>query len=77
MARSKRKTPVAAITTATSEKEDKLASHRKIRRAIRQIVPASPDAVLPLEKELTNTYSMSKDGKLRFDPKKLPKLLRK
>lgn len=77
MTRSKRKTPVAAITTATSEKDDKLASHRKIRRTIRQIVLTSHDSVLPLEKELTNTYSMSKDGKLRFDPKKIPKLLRK
>ena len=77
MARSKRKTPVIAITTATSEKDDKLASHRKIRRAIRQIVPVNPDTILPLEKELTNTYSMSKDGKSRFDPKTLPKLLRK
>ncbi len=77
MARSKRKTPVTAITTATSEKDNKLASHRKIRRAIRQIVPVNPDTILPLEKELTNTYSMSKDGKSRFDPKTLPKLLRK
>ena len=77
MARSKRKTPVIAITTATSEKDDKLASHRKIRRTIRRIIPTNPDSTLPLEKELTNTYSMAKDGKLRFDPKKLPKLLRK
>ena len=77
MARSKRKTPVIAITTAASEKDDKLASHRKIRHAVRQIVPASLDSILPLEKELTNTYSMSKDGKSRFDPKKLSKLLRK
>jgi hypothetical protein len=77
MARSKRKTPVIAITTATSEKDNKLASHRKIRRAVRKIIPVTTDSIMPFEKELTNTYSMSKDGKLRFDPKKLPKLLRK
>lgn len=77
MARSKRKTPVRAVTTAESEKADKVASHRRIRRAVRQIVPRSADAVLPLEKELTNSDSMSKDGKLRFDPKQSPRLLRK
>jgi hypothetical protein len=77
MARSRRKTPVRGITTSESEKSDKAASHRKIRRAVRQIVPVEPDAVLPLEKELTNTFSMAKDGKARFDPKKSPSLLRK
>ncbi|WP_157489277.1 MULTISPECIES: hypothetical protein [unclassified Lysobacter] len=77
MARSKRKTPVSGVTSATSEKSDKAASHRKIRRAVRQIVPVTPEAVLPLEKELTNTFSMDKDGKARFDPAESPELLRK
>ena len=77
MARSQHKNPVRAVTTSESEKSDKAASHRKIRRAVRQIVPIEPDAVLPLEKELTNTFSMAKDGKARFDPKKSPNLLRK
>ena len=54
-----------------------MASHRKIRRVVRQIVPVDPDAVLPLEKQLTNPYSMDKDGKARFDPKLSPKLMRK
>jgi hypothetical protein len=75
MARSKRRTPVRGATTSESEKSDKAASHRKIRRTIRQIVPIEPDAVLPLEKELTNTFAMAKDGKVRFDPKKSPSLL--
>jgi hypothetical protein len=77
MARSKRKTPVRAVTSSTSEKSDKAASHRKIRRTVRWLVPVTPGAVLPLEKELTNTFSMAKDGKARFDPAKSPKLLRK
>lgn len=77
MARSRRKTPVRAVTSSESEKSDKAASHRKIRRSVRQIVPIEPDAVLPLERELTNTFSMAKDGKARFDPKKSPSLLRK
>jgi hypothetical protein len=33
--------------------------------------------VLPLEKELTNTWSLAKDGKTRFDPTVQPKLMRK
>jgi hypothetical protein len=77
MAGSKRKTPVRAVTSSTSEKSDKAASHRKIRRTVRQLVLATPGAVLPLEKELTNTFSMAKDGKARLDPAKSPKLLRK
>lgn len=48
MARSKRKTPVRAVTTSESEKSDKAASHRKICRTIHQVVPIEPDAVLPL-----------------------------
>lgn len=77
MARSRQKTPASGITTAVSEKADKQASHRKIRRVIRQLVPIEPDAVLPLEKQLTNPYSMAKDGKARFDPAEHPKLMRK
>lgn len=60
-----------------SEKKDKVASHRKLRRTVRQIVPIAPDAVLPTEKQLTNPYSMAKDGKTRFDPVQLPALMRK
>ena len=77
MARSKRKAPFSGITTSESEKEDKVASHRRIRRTVRQIVPIAPDVVLPLEKQLTNPYSMAKDGKARFDPKQFPELMRK
>jgi hypothetical protein len=33
--------------------------------------------VLPLERELTNTWSLTKDGKTRFDPTVQPKLMRK
>ena len=77
MARSRRKTPVVGVTSSESEKADKQLSHRKFRRVIRQVVPVNPDGHLPLEKELTNTHSMAKDGKSRFDPSASPKLLRK
>jgi len=76
MSRSRRKTPVCGITTAESEKLDKVASHRKIRHAVR--IAIKQDApVLPLEKELTNPWSMAKDGKARFDPAVHPRLMRK
>lgn len=76
MTRSKRKSPIRGVTSSDSEKADKLASHRKVRRAVRQAVPTESE-VMPLENELTNSFSMSKDGKIRFDPKASPKLLRK
>lgn len=76
MTRSKRKTPVRGITTAPSEKSDKVVSHRKVRRTVRQIV-ADSDKLLPAEKELMSSHSMAKDGKARFDPQSNPKLLRK
>lgn len=77
MARSRRRTPVRGMTTSDSEKSDKQRSHRRIRRAVRQAVPLHPEGPLPLEKELTNTYAMDKDGKIRFDPSTCPELMRK
>jgi hypothetical protein len=76
LSRSRRKTPVRGVTTAESEKADKAASHRRLRRAIRRIAIDS-DAILPVERQLTNPWSMAKDGKMRFDPAKSPELLRK
>ncbi|MEG3193746.1 hypothetical protein SNE32_16110 [Lysobacter sp. D1-1-M9] len=77
MARSMRKTPIAGATSAGSEKCDKQASHRKLRRAVRQLIPCGRDDTLPVEQELTNPWSMAKDGKLYFDPANHPRLMRK
>ena len=77
MARSKRKTPVRGVTTAESEKADKVASHRKLRRVTKQVIQPRLETPLPLERELTNPWSMTKDGKARFDPRKHPRLMRK
>jgi hypothetical protein len=76
MSRSKRKTPVRGMSSSESEKADKQASHRKLRRVARVAVEQG-EPVLPLEKELTNTWSMDKDGKRRFDPVAQPRLMRK
>jgi hypothetical protein len=77
MARSIRKTPVRGITSADSEKADKAASHRKLRRATRQLITRVLETPLPTEQQLTNPWTMAKDGKARFDARKNPKLMRK
>lgn len=77
MSRSLRKTPVRGITTAESEKKDKAASHRVHRRTLKRKITDTLETPLPTEQQLTNPWSMSKDGKFRFDPEKHPKLMRK
>lgn len=77
MSRSFRKTPVRGITSAESEKKDKAASHRIHRRTLKQKISDSLETPLPTEQQLTNPWSMSKDGKFRFNPKKHAKLMRK
>ena len=63
MSRSKRKTPIAGITTSASEKKDKQAANRVLRRLTR----ADPENA-PLLREVSDVWSMGKDGKIRFDP---------
>jgi hypothetical protein len=77
MSGSRRKTPIAGITLAESEKRDKLASHRRYRRRLKQLIAPDLQTPLPTERQLTDPWSMAKDGKARFDPRKAPKLLRK
>jgi hypothetical protein len=79
MARSRRKTPKCGVTTAESEKKDKVLSHRATRSATKQALLKDEDAAIPplRDRDVTNTYSMSKDGKQSFDPKKWPKGMRK
>jgi len=77
MSRSKKQSPVKGVSTASSDKADKVASHRKHRRVVKQLVSSGPVEIVPLERELTNSYVLSKDGKVRFNPQEQPKLLRK
>jgi len=66
MSRSKRKTPVFGITTAKSEKQDKRIANRKLRRAAKQRLGYDPDGVMPQLREVSNVWSMAKDGKYRY-----------
>ncbi|MEM8600972.1 MAG: hypothetical protein AAGF99_13725 [Bacteroidota bacterium] len=78
MSRSRKKTPISGTTTATSEKHDKRLANRRLRRRVRQRLAAGHDGTaLPLLREVSNVWTMDKDGKLYFDPDTHPKLMRK
>jgi hypothetical protein len=64
MSRSARKVPKCGITAARSEKGDKVAAHRRERRAVRSRLQAAPSPeILPTRRELSNVWDFAKDGK--------------
>ena len=78
MSRSYKKAPITSVTTAASEKQDKRLANRLERRKNKQILQTTEDEAFLLKKrEVSNVWSMDKDGKIRFDPLKNAKLLRK
>jgi hypothetical protein len=78
MSRSRRKHPFRAITTADSEKQEKRVYNRRFRRVSDQALKVDPTGErLPILQEYSNPWSMDKDGKVRFDPAKCPKSMRK
>ncbi|MEM9998201.1 MAG: hypothetical protein AAF809_10920 [Bacteroidota bacterium] len=78
MSRSRKKTPIAGITTARSEKHDKRLANRRLRRRVRQRLAAGRDGTdLPLLREVSNVWTMEKDGKVYFGSAVHPKLMRK
>ncbi len=79
MSRSRRKHPFCGIIkNADSEKQDKRAYNRRFRHAAEQALKADPTSEsLPILREHSDPWSMDKDGKIRFDPAKHLKLMRK
>ena len=78
MSRSRRKTPKTGVTTAASEKREKLAAHRKERRIVRSVLRKDGDSVKFLHRrEISDPWNMAKDGKIywgkRLDAKELRK----
>ena len=75
----RRHTPIIGITTARSEKWFKQKSNQVLRQKQKKAMQDDPDAaVLPVRsREAVETWSGPKDGKLRFNPRKHPRLLRK
>lgn len=61
MSRSRKRTPVSGITTADSDKEFKVAEHRRARRAEKSAIKAGDDP--PDPKEHGNPWASRKDGK--------------
>lgn len=82
MSRSRFKTPVCGITKAESEKKDKRICNRGVRRNNR-ITIAVKDiddlevVTMETQESFMDIWSMDKDGKIRYDPKKYPKYMRK
>ena len=78
MSNSRKKTPKVGITSATSEKAEKQENHRRERRRVRQTLAVDPEPeVLPHTKELSNPWSMAKDGKVFLGKRVSQKDLRK
>jgi len=78
MSRSRRNRSIIGITTSPSEKQDKRFANRKERKRVRVILAKEPAAdLLPHKREISDVWSMEKDGKRHFDAKKYPKLMRK
>ena len=69
MSRSRKKEPVTAITTATSEKLDKQDANRRLRRMTREKVKKGAEE-LPVIREVSDVWDFSKDGKCRKEDKK-------
>ncbi len=78
MSRSRRSTPIAGITCASSEKSDKRVAARRDRRVNREILSASnEDSLLKDRKATGDPWDMAKDGKQFFNPSEHPNLMRK
>lgn len=82
MSRSRKRTPFIAITNAESEKQDKIFAHRRYRRVLKNIISYSiikqnKDIILPKERELSNIWCFSKDGKQYIFPENNPTYYKK
>lgn len=79
MSRSKRKTPKTGLTTAESEKKDKVFVHRKFRRASKVKIKSNEEPPVNLN-EVSDIWNFAKDTKRYYDKEDLeryPKAIRK
>lgn len=80
MSRSRKHFPSAGITTCRSEKEGKRIANRILRSMAVTAIRKCSDydgLIVPIMREAVNVWSMGKDGKHIFDPKRHPALMRK
>ncbi len=68
MSRSRRRSPIRGITTASTDHPWKKAAARKLRRRVRQMIQSDPEGFNLAGKrwDLVNPYSSEKDGKVWF-----------
>ncbi|MFO0452608.1 MAG: hypothetical protein ACK52I_28805 [Pseudomonadota bacterium] len=67
MTRSRRKHPAGGLTSAPSDKADKVRAHRRERRVVRERIHAEKEeARMPHRRELSDPWTYAKDGK-RYD----------
>lgn len=78
MSRSYKKVPIFGIA-GESEKYDKKKWHRSFRKKSKDIIHHShfdleelDNTIFPIEKEVSNPWSMSKDGKHYWNPSNIP-----
>lgn len=62
MSRSHRHTPITGNTVAASEADDKRRASRTLRHAVR-LALAEDAELMPLLREVSNTYRFAKDGR--------------
>jgi hypothetical protein len=78
MSCSRRHTPIVGITTAKSDKRDKVRAHRRERRAVKvQLQQQRTDEALPPRQAFGHAWDFAKDGKQHIDPDACPTLMRK
>lgn len=62
MSRSHRRTPIIGMTTAESEKADKVAWHRRFRARVRAALARAAED-MPHHYEVSDPWTMAKDGR--------------
>lgn len=62
MSRSRRKTPIFAMTNADSEKKDKQSANRSYRRRVKVQICKSSEVIAKI-REVSDVWSFNKDGR--------------
>ncbi len=76
MSRSYRHTPIFGFTMAPSEKWQKRRARHVWRQAVK-VALGNGAEILPHLREVSNVWSMPKDGKRWYSARRWPKVLRK
>lgn len=75
MSRSRKKTPISGITKSDSEKLDKRDANRRERRINKELLKKEKE--LKHIREVSDVWTFNKDGKVVFNEKKYPNMMRK